>query len=184
MSPQHDTSMPGLAGEVVGAVHVAVSDRLHGGGHDGQAGAPGPGRVQPHRGLRHVPRRGHHLPLLLGRQVTHSQTYHDCLLIIYLHICSLLRNASRKQLLSLGHNGSVRWMVHSPTQAAFLSCSDDFRWGYNLSGSRSYSCESLNLYIYFIYNWVMSIKTFWEFLFPNSAVISIISRARFWFRRQ
>jgi len=37
------------------------------------------------------------------------------------------RNASRKQLLSLGHNGSVRWMVHSPTQAAFLSCSDDFR---------------------------------------------------------
>ena len=108
----------------------------------------------------------------------------DCLNVYILHICSLLRNASRKQLLSLGHNGSVRWMVHSPTQAAFLSCSDDFRWGYNLSGSRSYSCESLNLYIYFIYNWVMSIKTFWEFLFPNSAVISIISRARFWFRRQ
>jgi len=37
------------------------------------------------------------------------------------------RNASRKQLLSLGHNGSVRWLVHSPTQAAFLSCSDDYR---------------------------------------------------------
>ena len=37
------------------------------------------------------------------------------------------RNASRKQLLSLGHNGPVRWLVHSPTQAAFLSCSDDFR---------------------------------------------------------
>lgn len=37
------------------------------------------------------------------------------------------RNASRKNLLSLGHNGPVRWMVHSPTQAAFLSCSDDFR---------------------------------------------------------
>jgi len=37
------------------------------------------------------------------------------------------RNASRKQLLSLGHNGPVRWMVHSPTSAAFLSCSDDFR---------------------------------------------------------
>jgi len=37
------------------------------------------------------------------------------------------RNASRKQLLSLGHNGPVRWMVHSPTHAAFLSCSDDFR---------------------------------------------------------
>ena len=74
--------MPGLAGEAVGAVHVAVSDRLHGGGHDGQAGAPGPGRVQPHRGLRHVPRRGHHLPLLLGRQVTHCQTYNDCLSIL------------------------------------------------------------------------------------------------------
>ena len=55
LSSQHDPSMPGLAGEAVGAVHVAVSDRLHGGGHDGQAGAPGPGRVQPHRGLRHVP---------------------------------------------------------------------------------------------------------------------------------
>jgi len=37
------------------------------------------------------------------------------------------RNASRKQLLSLGHNGPVRWMVHSPSQAAFLSCSDDYR---------------------------------------------------------
>jgi len=37
------------------------------------------------------------------------------------------RNASRKQLLSLGHNGAVRHLVHSPTQAAFLSCSDDFR---------------------------------------------------------
>jgi cleavage stimulation factor subunit 1 len=37
------------------------------------------------------------------------------------------RNASRKQLLSLGHNGPVRWMTHSPTHAAFLSCSDDFR---------------------------------------------------------
>lgn len=37
------------------------------------------------------------------------------------------RNASRKQLLSLGRNGPVRWMVHSPTHAAFLSCSDDFR---------------------------------------------------------
>ena len=37
------------------------------------------------------------------------------------------RNASRKNLLSLGHNGPVRWLVHSPTQAAFLSCSDDYR---------------------------------------------------------
>lgn len=37
------------------------------------------------------------------------------------------RNASRKQLLSLGHNGAVRLIAHSPTQAAFLTCSDDFR---------------------------------------------------------
>ncbi len=37
------------------------------------------------------------------------------------------RNASRKQLLSLGHNGAVRHIVHSPTEAAFLTCSDDFR---------------------------------------------------------
>ncbi|XP_019869819.1 cleavage stimulation factor subunit 1-like [Aethina tumida] len=37
------------------------------------------------------------------------------------------RNASRKKLMSLGHNGAVRWIVHSPTQAAFLTCSDDFR---------------------------------------------------------
>jgi len=41
--------------------------------------------------------------------------------------CWDARNASRKQLLSLGHNGCVRWLVHSPTQAAFLTCSDDFR---------------------------------------------------------
>jgi len=37
------------------------------------------------------------------------------------------RNASRKQLLSLGHNGAVRFITHSPTEAAFLTCSDDFR---------------------------------------------------------
>jgi cleavage stimulation factor subunit 1 len=37
------------------------------------------------------------------------------------------RNATRKQLLSLGHNGIVRFLVHSPTSPAFLSCSDDFR---------------------------------------------------------
>ncbi|KAB0798713.1 hypothetical protein PPYR_09706 [Photinus pyralis] len=37
------------------------------------------------------------------------------------------RNASRKTLLSLGHNGAVRLIAHSPTQAAFLTCSDDFR---------------------------------------------------------
>lgn len=37
------------------------------------------------------------------------------------------RNASRKQLMSLGHNGPVRMIAHSPIQAAFLTCSDDFR---------------------------------------------------------
>ncbi len=37
------------------------------------------------------------------------------------------RNASRKKLLALGHNGAVRHIVHSPTAAAFLTCSDDFR---------------------------------------------------------
>ncbi|XP_056635379.1 cleavage stimulation factor subunit 1 [Diorhabda carinulata] len=37
------------------------------------------------------------------------------------------RTASRKQLMSLGHNGAVRLIAHSPTQAAFLTCSDDFR---------------------------------------------------------
>lgn len=37
------------------------------------------------------------------------------------------RNASRRQLLSLGHNGPVRMIVHSPHSAAFLTCSDDFR---------------------------------------------------------
>lgn len=37
------------------------------------------------------------------------------------------RNASRQQLLSLGHNGPIRSIVHSPNSAAFLTCSDDFR---------------------------------------------------------
>lgn len=37
------------------------------------------------------------------------------------------RNAARRQLLSLGHNGPVRYIVHSPHSAAFLTCSDDFR---------------------------------------------------------
>ena len=37
------------------------------------------------------------------------------------------RNASRKQLLSLGHNGPIQLLHHSPTHAAFISCSDDYR---------------------------------------------------------
>lgn len=37
------------------------------------------------------------------------------------------RSAARRQLLSLGHNGCVRHIVHSPTASAFLTCSDDFR---------------------------------------------------------
>ncbi len=41
--------------------------------------------------------------------------------------CWDARNASRKQLLSLGHNGVVRYIVHSPNAPAFLTCSDDFR---------------------------------------------------------
>lgn len=37
------------------------------------------------------------------------------------------RNASRCHLMSLGHNGAIRHIVHSPVQPAFLTCSDDFR---------------------------------------------------------
>ncbi|XP_076056650.1 cleavage stimulation factor subunit 1 Cst50 [Oratosquilla oratoria] len=37
------------------------------------------------------------------------------------------RNAIRKNLLSLGHNGPVRHMVHSPCSPSFITCSDDFR---------------------------------------------------------
>ncbi|CAF4939625.1 unnamed protein product [Pieris macdunnoughi] len=37
------------------------------------------------------------------------------------------RSASRCQLMSLGHNGAVRHIVHSATAPAFLTCSDDYR---------------------------------------------------------
>lgn len=37
------------------------------------------------------------------------------------------RNAERQRLLSLGHNNVVRFISHSPTGPAFLTCSDDFR---------------------------------------------------------
>lgn len=37
------------------------------------------------------------------------------------------RNAARLHLTSLGHNGAVRFLVHSPSNPAFLTCSDDFR---------------------------------------------------------
>ncbi|KAG4071780.1 hypothetical protein HA402_011934 [Bradysia odoriphaga] len=37
------------------------------------------------------------------------------------------RNASRLHLMSLGHNGPIRFIIHSPTHPAFLTCSDDFR---------------------------------------------------------
>ena len=58
----------GLASQVVGAVHQPLPDRLHRGRDHRQAGEHGPGRVQPHGGLRHVPGRGDHLPLRLGRE--------------------------------------------------------------------------------------------------------------------
>lgn len=37
------------------------------------------------------------------------------------------RNAERQRLLSLGHNGVVRCINHSPTGPAFVTCSDDHR---------------------------------------------------------
>ncbi|ELT98444.1 hypothetical protein CAPTEDRAFT_124899 [Capitella teleta] len=37
------------------------------------------------------------------------------------------RNADRQRLLSLGHNGVVTSIIHSPTGPAFVTCSDDFR---------------------------------------------------------
>ena len=37
------------------------------------------------------------------------------------------RTAERGKLLALGHNSIARMISHSPTQSAFLSCSDDFR---------------------------------------------------------
>jgi len=41
--------------------------------------------------------------------------------------CWDARSSQRKQLLSLGHNGAVRHIVHAPSTAAFLTCSDDYR---------------------------------------------------------
>lgn len=37
------------------------------------------------------------------------------------------RTADRQRLLSLGHNGVVQCIAHSPIGPAFVSCSDDFR---------------------------------------------------------
>ena len=44
------------------------------------------------------------------------------------------RNASRCHLMSLGHNGPVRHVVHSPTHPSFLTCS-----GENFSTYSSFS---------------------------------------------
>lgn len=41
--------------------------------------------------------------------------------------CWNSRNAERQRLLALGHNGSVRTIVHSPTGPAFITCSEDYR---------------------------------------------------------
>ncbi|KAL1242481.1 hypothetical protein TSPI_00035 [Trichinella spiralis] len=43
------------------------------------------------------------------------------------------RTGERKRLLALGHTAPVRGFAHSPTQAAFVSCSDDFRARFWLS---------------------------------------------------
>ncbi|CAF0921688.1 unnamed protein product [Rotaria sordida] len=41
--------------------------------------------------------------------------------------CWNSRNAERQRLLGLGHNAPVKCIVHSPTAAAFVTCSDDHR---------------------------------------------------------
>lgn len=41
--------------------------------------------------------------------------------------CWDARNAERQKLLALGHNGTVKTIVHSPNAAQFITCSDDFR---------------------------------------------------------
>jgi len=41
--------------------------------------------------------------------------------------CWDARNAERQKLLALGHNGTVKCIVHSPIAPHFISCSDDYR---------------------------------------------------------
>lgn len=41
--------------------------------------------------------------------------------------CWDARNAGRQELLSLGHNGVVKCIVHSSRAAQFITCSDDYR---------------------------------------------------------
>uniref|UniRef100_H2ZR08 Cleavage stimulation factor subunit 1 n=1 Tax=Ciona savignyi TaxID=51511 RepID=H2ZR08_CIOSA len=41
--------------------------------------------------------------------------------------CWSARTAERQRLLSLGHQGPARRIAHSPTTAAFITCSEDFR---------------------------------------------------------
>jgi len=41
--------------------------------------------------------------------------------------CWNSRTGDRQRLMPLGHNSAARWVVHSPTMPAMLTCSDDFR---------------------------------------------------------
>lgn len=41
--------------------------------------------------------------------------------------CWDARNAERQKLLALGHNGTVKCIVHSPTSPHFITCSEDYR---------------------------------------------------------
>lgn len=54
-----------LAGQIVGTKHQPVSDCLHRSRNDWQTGAQHTGRVQPHRRLRSVSRRGNHIVVLV-----------------------------------------------------------------------------------------------------------------------
>ncbi|KAL4127278.1 hypothetical protein QTP88_011456 [Uroleucon formosanum] len=55
------------------------------------------------------------------------------------------RNAFRQQLLSLGHNGPIRSIVHSLNSAAFLTCSDDFRVRFCIAGKLHSIDQFLNI---------------------------------------
>jgi len=41
--------------------------------------------------------------------------------------CWNSRTGERQRLMPLGHNSAARWVIHSPTMPAMLTCSDDFR---------------------------------------------------------
>ena len=120
----HPLLRPGLDGKVVGTLDRSMSSGVHGCRSNWEAGMISIRKLSYEVGVNCLILQEHRAQAVFNHSEDFVMFPDEATTSL---CCWDSRNASRKQLLSLGHNGVVRHIVHSPSTPAFLTCSDDFR---------------------------------------------------------